>query len=160
MGGKSHPILYPDVYNALQSGIVEGGDITLSSVVPMKLFEIQKYLILTNHMRSFFPCIIGERFFQTLSSENQKILIESAKSAAEFELQWIKDKKQEILKISLSKGMTVVRPDLSKWIERSKPVQEKIFKQYCTKCVGKWPPECDCDIDRSCTADCECDPDC
>ena len=159
-GANPAPIPWSEVYNALQTGKVEGVDIDLSSVATMKLFEIQKYLILTNHMRSSFPCIISEKVFQRLRSEHQKILIESAKSASEFELQWVKNKKREFLNASLSKGMNVIRPDLSGWIKLSKPVQEKIVKQYCAQCVGKWPPECDCDKDRSCTADCECDPDC
>jgi len=158
----ANPVIipWPEVYTALKAGVVEGGDIALPCVAKTKFFEIQKYLILTNHARPFFPCIISEIFFQKLRSEHQKILIESAKSASKFELQWIKNQKREFLDTSISEGMKVVKPDLSEWIELSKPVQEKIVKLYCVKCAGKWPPECDCDIDRSCTPGCECDPDC
>ena len=49
LGGVAVPVPGAEIYTAAQQGVVDGGDMPVANMVPLKLYEVSKYYSLTNH---------------------------------------------------------------------------------------------------------------
>jgi tripartite ATP-independent transporter DctP family solute receptor len=56
LGARPTPIAWPELFAALQQGVVDGQDNPISNVVSAKFFQVQKYGSLTRHV--FAPTVI------------------------------------------------------------------------------------------------------
>jgi len=55
------PVPQAEIFTSLQSGLVAGGENALVTILSAKFYEVQKYVILTNHVRQCTSIIINER---------------------------------------------------------------------------------------------------
>lgn len=78
MGASAIPISWAEVYTSLQTGVVDGQHNPLGQIIQNKIYEVQKYLSLTNHIFSTHWFLINEDFFRSLSGEQQKIVTDAA----------------------------------------------------------------------------------
>lgn len=79
------PIDFPETYGALQSGIVDGVDVTPSSFVASKFAELGlKCVMMTNHNCLMQPAFMSKKLFDGLDSQSQKALLDAGKSAEAF----------------------------------------------------------------------------
>ena len=78
MGASAIPISWAEVYTSLQTGVVDGQHNPLGQIIQNKIYEVQKYLSLTNHIFSTHWFLINEDFFRSLSEEQQKIVTDAA----------------------------------------------------------------------------------
>ncbi|MCF8480325.1 MAG: TRAP transporter substrate-binding protein [Rhodospirillum sp.] len=76
-GAVPTPIQLPDIYQALQSGLLDGVDIDLDALVGLKFQEVAKGLTLTNHM--VFPAVamMGKAKWDELGPEKQAMVTEA-----------------------------------------------------------------------------------
>lgn len=77
-GSKTVTITWDDIYTGLQSGMAEGCDTELYSMYAKKLYEVDPYILMTNHSFNYHVLMINEAFFQSLSPENQKLMLQAA----------------------------------------------------------------------------------
>jgi len=77
-GAKTVTITWSELYTALQSGMAEGHDTELYSMYSKKLYEVNPYVTVTRHSYNLHPLLINEEFFQSLSPEHQKIVLQAA----------------------------------------------------------------------------------
>nr|WP_242035110.1 TRAP transporter substrate-binding protein [Mesobacillus harenae] len=101
------PIAFPEVYNALQQGVVDGQENPIASIATMKFYEVQKNLMITNQSYLGYGVIFGKTWFDGLSSELQEVLVASAKEAADFERETVKTDEAAYLEEIKSSGTTV-----------------------------------------------------
>ena len=71
------PIPYTDVYSALQLNMVDGVENPLGALVDMKWYEVQKNLIVSNHIMYLEGVFMNDRFFKSLPEDLQQILTET-----------------------------------------------------------------------------------
>lgn len=71
------PVPYTDVYSALQLNMVDGVENPLGALVDMKWYEVQKYLIMSNHIMYLEGVFMNNRFFKKLPEDLQNILTET-----------------------------------------------------------------------------------
>jgi tripartite ATP-independent transporter DctP family solute receptor len=81
-GAKTVTVTWTEVYTALQTGLAEGCDTEIYSADSVKLFEVLKYVTMTGHGHNVHPIIINEKFFQSLSEKNKKIILRAAEIGA------------------------------------------------------------------------------
>lgn len=105
----SNPVAIPlsETYTALETKVADGQDNPYATDRASSFFEVQKYILATNHMFSPIEWVINEKFYQSLPKELQDILNSCIKDAAEFE--WdlsieTEKKDKEFLK---AKGMII-----------------------------------------------------
>jgi len=81
LGGE--PVLTPwsELYTALQGGSVDGQMNPIDSILIAKLYEVQKYMTLSNHLYSSYVWVINDDWYRKLSSKLQEIVVVSAKTA-------------------------------------------------------------------------------
>jgi TRAP-type transport system periplasmic protein len=78
-------INFNEVYSALQTKVVEGQENPLAIIATAKLYEVQKYCSLTNHMWDGFWFLANRRAWERLSQDVQTIVAKHINSAAEKE---------------------------------------------------------------------------
>ncbi|NKB37038.1 MAG: DctP family TRAP transporter solute-binding subunit [Gammaproteobacteria bacterium] len=109
MGGAATPIPMPELYISLKTGVVDGQDNAVSVFNMLKLYEVQKYLVLDKHIYGFGPMGINDEFFQTLSQQEQKIILDAGRKA----IRWNRKKSAELearaLEIAVHKDVTVIK---------------------------------------------------
>lgn len=78
IGASPTPMAYGEIYTSLQTGVLDGAEINITSVYSEKLYEVADHMTRTKHY--FWPgvMVINPRFFDRLSEEQQNILIDAA----------------------------------------------------------------------------------
>jgi len=104
--GTSLPI--GDVYMGLQAGVVDAQENPLTQIVTMKFYEVQKYLMLTQHMLAVAGTIMSEQTWNSLSAEDQKIVEEVFRFEADRIDQIVRDNENALIDEVKKAGMTVV----------------------------------------------------
>jgi tripartite ATP-independent transporter DctP family solute receptor len=107
MGAAPTPMAFGEVYNALQLKVVDGQENPINIPVTAKLYEVQKYASITNHMADAWVLAINPGKFNGLS-DKEKQAMQAAASEAEI---WkaandAADAKQSI-DFLISKGVAV-----------------------------------------------------
>src|SRR5882724_4167016 len=75
-------INFNEVYSALQTKIVEGQENPLALISTAKLYEVQKYCSLTNHMWDGFWFLMNRRAWQALPDDIRTIVAKNVNAAA------------------------------------------------------------------------------
>ena len=78
LGAHSTPMAWSELYTALQTGVVDGQDNPLSIIEAYKLWEVQKYIFVDNHVLGLISFNINDKLFQSLSPEYRNIIKEAA----------------------------------------------------------------------------------
>lgn len=74
LGGKSVPIEWSKVYNALESGIVDGQENSIATFLIPHFEKIQKFIVLDGHVYSTYTLLINEEWYQKLPPDLKKII--------------------------------------------------------------------------------------
>ncbi len=85
MGATPVPIAFSETYTALQQGVVDCQENPLVSIVNMKFHEVQSNVVLSNHAYLGYALVFSKIWFDGLSPEYQKVLIDAAREVTPFE---------------------------------------------------------------------------
>ncbi len=80
-GAAATPIAWAEVYTSLQTGVADGQHNPIPIVLLGKLYEVQKYLSVTNHLYGTYCWIMNEDFYKGLS-DNEKHVVNVASITA------------------------------------------------------------------------------
>jgi len=130
MGANPTTMDFKEVYLGLQSGVIDGQENPPFVIFNNKLFEVQKFVMLTAHITQNQAIVINEKFFQGLSPEFRKILTEAAYDAGNFQNDIVLKSEKEYLDKLKEKGMTVVQPDVKAFREATKDVWKKVSEKW------------------------------
>lgn len=112
LGANPVPVAFPELYGALQTGVVVAQENPLATIYSSKFYEVQKYLALTNHVIEAYKFQCSKKWFDGLTPEQQQIVQSAAEEAAEYGNKLVADS-EDSLKATLEKlGMTIVEPDI------------------------------------------------
>jgi tripartite ATP-independent transporter DctP family solute receptor len=127
MGANATPLPYPELYSALEQKAIDGGTQPVTNVVNAKLYEVQKYLTITNHMYSPQSVLIGKKAWDSLTPTQQKAVQEAADEARDLQRKLSQQRNAEGLE-ELKTKLTInsLPPaELAKMAEKAKPVVAK-----------------------------------
>lgn len=82
LGASPASINFAEVYSALQTRIVDGQENPLSLIETAKLYEVQKYCSLTNHMWDGFWLLANRRALDRLPADAQAVVAREMSAAA------------------------------------------------------------------------------
>ena len=75
---------FSEVYQALQTGVVDGQENTWSNIYTQKMHEVQKYITETNHGYIGYVVIVNKKFWDDLPADIRDQLTKAMKEATEF----------------------------------------------------------------------------
>ncbi len=84
LGALPQVLAFSEVYQAMQTGVVDGGENTPSNVYTQKMHEVQKYLTASNHGYIGYAVITNLRFWEGLPVDIRKQLERAMKEATEY----------------------------------------------------------------------------
>ncbi|WP_251445734.1 TRAP transporter substrate-binding protein [Vermiculatibacterium agrestimuris] len=97
-----------DVYMSLQTGLADCEENPLTQIVTMKFYEVQKYLMMTQHMLACSSTIINEDLWNSLSDEDKAIFEEVFTRQGERIDELTQENEAALTQTCIENGMTVV----------------------------------------------------
>jgi C4-dicarboxylate-binding protein DctP len=85
LGASPQVLAFSDVYQALQSGVVEGTENPPSNMYTQKMHEVQKYVTVSNHGYLGYAVIVNKKFWDGLPSDIRKALDDAMRQATVYE---------------------------------------------------------------------------
>ncbi len=126
---------YADVYPALQTKVVEGMEGPIVGIWNSKMYEVTKFVAITNHMWDGFWLTINPAFWARLSQQQRDIITEELNLAAGRMRDKIVAAEAKARTDLAAKGMTITTPDMAAF--RRKLVDAGFYKDW----KGKFKPE-------------------
>ncbi|SNS18651.1 tripartite ATP-independent transporter solute receptor, DctP family [Anaerovirgula multivorans] len=117
LGATPTPMALGDVYTALQQGTIDGLENPLPVLYNGKFHEVAKYLTLSQHVKNFTTWISGVQFFDSLTAEQQQILIETGAEAGIYNNNLQDQVNQETLEKFVAEGVEIIEIDLKEFQE-------------------------------------------
>ena len=125
LDANATPMAWTEVYTALQQGVMDSQENPLATIYDSTFYDVQKYLNLTKHVYSPAPLMMSKRLFESLSEEDQNIVIEAAQFALPVQREGSQKQEEEMKTILVEKGMELTEPDLDAFRKAVEPVIEK-----------------------------------
>lgn len=117
LGANPTPIAISEVYLALKTSAVDGQENPIPTTLLRKFYEVTKYMVLTSHLVDTIMPIINEKKWQSLSKEDQEILIKAAEKGREFcDSENLKIEENGIATLRQN-GLTVYEIDKKPWMK-------------------------------------------
>ena len=85
LGASPQVLAFSDVYQALQTGVVEGTENPPSNMYTQKMYEVQKYVTVSNHGYLGYAVIVNKKFWDGLPSDIRKALDHAMREATVYE---------------------------------------------------------------------------
>jgi len=133
MGAVATPVEVAELATALATGLVVGQENPLPNIFNLKLFEVQKFVMLTGHMQSVLSVFVNEKIWQGVPAGDRKIIEDTMAEVGQKTLEWDKKTFDQYRKDLEAKGMT--------FISDKEGLQLDAFRQAVTGQVIKDFPE-------------------
>ena len=99
------------IYEALKTGEADAQDNPLNVAELLKLYEVQKYISLTNHMWSGFNLIANLKMWQGLPADVQRIIERNAEKYVKLQREDTDKMNHDLAPRLTQRGMTINQPD-------------------------------------------------
>jgi tripartite ATP-independent transporter DctP family solute receptor len=116
-GANPTPIAAKEIYSALKSGMVMGMDQDLTMTYAAKYYEIQKYFIAVNYMRSGMGIWMNADKWASLPNDVQAAMLKSVQETEIYINEFTAGQMDEAKKGLTAEGVEIVYPDLTPWMQ-------------------------------------------
>jgi tripartite ATP-independent transporter DctP family solute receptor len=107
MGMNAVPMAFPEVYPALETKALDGYEHPVVDMYANKMFEVQKYLTITNHVYTPVALLASKKWWSSLTPEQQRIVQKVADETRAFERKEELSQASEVVSQLKAKGMLV-----------------------------------------------------
>ena len=108
MGAVATPVEVSELATALATGLVVGQENPLPNIYNLKLYEVQKYVMLTGHMQSILSVFVNERAWQQIPAAERKIVEATMIEVGKKTVDWDRETAAKYRKDLEAKGMVFV----------------------------------------------------
>ena len=141
LGAIPQIMAFSELYQALQTGVVDGEDNVPSNILTQKFYEVQKYLTVSYHGRLTYALITNKKFWDGLPPDVRSGLDRAVKESTEFFNETAaKDNADALDKIKASGKIEVhVQTDAEKqaWIKKLMPVHKEMQSRFGKDFIDK-----------------------
>ena len=130
LGANPQPLAFNELYQALQQGTYDAQENPIPVIYNNKLFEVQPYLSVTNHIYSGMCFTIAESVWQKLTAEQQEIIAAAATASAEKDRELNRQQSDDFVSLLEGEGMKINYPDLAPFAEATASVLEENAADY------------------------------
>jgi tripartite ATP-independent transporter DctP family solute receptor len=126
-GARATPIAFPELYLALSQGAVDGQENPLPTIQSGKFFEVQKFLVLTEHIITPRMVIANDAFWRGLPTADRTLLETAMIVGQGWQDKELLSQEATLVATLKAGGMTVIEPDLALW---RKPVLDTVPARF------------------------------
>jgi tripartite ATP-independent transporter DctP family solute receptor len=133
MGAVATPVEVSELATALATGLVVGQENPLPNIYNLKLYEVQKYVMMTDHMQSVLSVFVNEKIWQGIPAADRKIIEDTMAEVGQKTLDWDRETAAKYRKDLEAKGMV--------FVEAKDGLDVEAFRKAVLAQVGKDFPE-------------------
>jgi C4-dicarboxylate-binding protein DctP len=132
IGANPQKMAFSEVYQALQTGTVDGQENPWSNIYSQKMHEVQKYITESNHGVVDYMVVANTGFWDKLPAdiraELEKIMAEVTVKANQISNTFNLGDRQKIIDAKTSEIITLTPAELATWRKAMEPVYKKFEK--------------------------------
>ena len=129
VGALPQVMAFSEVYQAMQTGVVDGSENTPSNMLTQKHHEVQKYVALTNHGYIGYAVIVNKKFWDGLPADVRTALEGAMKDATAYANDIARQENEAALegirKSGRSEVITLTDTQKSAWKKAMLPVHKE-----------------------------------
>lgn len=129
LGGVPQVMAFSEVYTALQQGVVDGGENSVSNIYTQKMHEVQKHLTISDHGYLTYAVIVNRKFWEGLPADIRSALEGAMKDATRYERAIAAKDNADALALVRQAGTTEVyvlpEAERAAWQKALLPVQQE-----------------------------------
>jgi C4-dicarboxylate-binding protein DctP len=152
LGAIPQIMAFSELYQALQTGVVDGEDNVPSNILTQRFYEVQKYLTVSYHGRLTYALVTNKKFWDSLPADVREPLDRAVKESTDFfNATAARDNADALEKIKASGKIQVheLTDDEKKaWVAKLMPVHKEMqsrfgkdFIEKIYKASGFTPPQ-------------------
>ncbi len=131
LGASPTPVAYAEVYQALQTGVVEAAENPPSGLIGQKWYEVTKFLSLTDHQYVLHLLQMNLAFWESLPEKYQRAVQQAADATVEDYNNHARENRSAEIKELAGKGLVVNQiPDKTAFIDAAKPFNQRFIQKY------------------------------
>ncbi|OYT93298.1 MAG: C4-dicarboxylate ABC transporter [Burkholderiales bacterium PBB3] len=125
LGSLPQVLAFSEVYQALQTGVVDGTENPISNLYTQKMHEVQKHLTLTEHGYLGYAVITNKKFWDALPADIRKQLDEALSQSTRYA--------NQIAKVENDKSLDAVKASGKTQVYTPTAAQRLAFKKVMVK---------------------------
>jgi TRAP-type transport system periplasmic protein len=126
LGANPAPLAFGELYMALSQGLFDGQENPITNIYYSKLYEVQKFISLSNHKYETCPLIISERTWQRLPADQQALLKEAGLKFAKVHREMNLKTNEDLLKEVEKAGVKVNQADVA----AMRAATQSVYKEF------------------------------
>ena len=136
LGATPQVMAFSEVYQALQTGVVDGQENTASNMFTQKMHEVQKYTTLTNHGYIGYVVVVNKKFWDELPGDIRKNLEKAMDESTAYANKISAQENEEALADIKKSGKTEIIIPTAAEMTAMRKVMEPIYDDMAKR-VGK-----------------------
>ncbi len=117
VGAKPTPMALAEVFTSLQQGTIEGQENPLAMIQNSSFYEVQDYVIRTEHLRAWVYIAMGKAQFDALPADLQEIVVKGGQEMQAYEHELFLKNEAELESKLTEEGMEFIDVDQNEFAE-------------------------------------------
>ena len=139
LGANGQKMAFAEVYQALQTGVVDAQENTYSNMYSQKFHEVQKTIVETNHGILDYMVVVNAKWWNGLPADIKKGLSEALAEATAYNNKIGQEKNDEAKKLIIDSGkakvVALTDAQLTEWKKSVAPVYAQFEKDIGTDLI-------------------------
>jgi tripartite ATP-independent transporter DctP family solute receptor len=115
LGAIVIPLPVGEIHSSLVRGYIDAQENPYGNIAAFKFYDVQDYVINTNHLPHFLPLITSNDIFNSFNEQEKKVIEEAAKNATAYTRIKADERLEEVKQTLIDNGMDIVDlPDRTK----------------------------------------------
>jgi tripartite ATP-independent transporter DctP family solute receptor len=132
LGAQATPLAFGELYSALQTGVVDGGETDHFDLLYEKFYEVTKYVSCTNHMFLVVALIFSKKVYDKLPPDIQEAVLKAGKTSILAEREAMNDLTESALRELKELGLEFYEVDKAPFREKL----ERVYRNNAEKVGG------------------------
>jgi TRAP-type transport system periplasmic protein len=126
LGTQPSRLAWGEIYLGLSTGTVEAAEGPVASAFASKLHQVAPNVMRTDHLVSTYHITINDETFQSLSPENQQILLDTAREVTQWGRAEAESETEAMVQQMADEGATVYEIDVAPFAEKARAGVEEM----------------------------------
>ncbi|WP_249976457.1 TRAP transporter substrate-binding protein [Vreelandella olivaria] len=121
LGARPTPMAFSEVFTSLQQNTIEGQENPLSLIESASFNEVQDYVNMTGHVRSWIYVVIGRPQLERMPDDLQQVVRDAALVMQEYEAELFGEDQARLEQALKDRGMEFIEVDIDAFAEKARP---------------------------------------
>ncbi|HSH47169.1 MAG TPA: TRAP transporter substrate-binding protein [Halomonas sp.] len=121
LGARPTPMAFSEVFTSLQQNTIEAQENPLSLIESASFYEVQDYVNLTGHVRSWIYVVIGKNKLESMPEDLQEVIFDAADSMQAYEAELFTKDEARLRQDLEALGMEFIDVDTEAFADKARP---------------------------------------